>query len=412
MNPNVQDVPLYQKSAYRKMMLLTALLLLGVLDQAPAVVNSTIPAMKEVFSGHSLPLIESITTVVNMFVTVFVLVSGFLVNKIGQKQTALLGIAIAAVSSIVPVFSENFYAVLASRAVLGIGIGLSNALAASLLTAFFQGNELARYMGWRTAAGGIGTSLMTMAAGQLLKISWHYSYLVYILFIPTLLLFIFFVPQPEKHGIHIQNQDSRNAAQENAKESLENTKSSYAGLKTVLALAVLFFFFLTGATIFGVKLAQLFVEKNIGTASQASTISSIFTLSQMFGGMLFGYCYKKFGVKMLPVTILLRGLPLVGISLAGSQTVIGFMAVIFGLAGGMTVSLIFMTVSTVVTPKNATLFNAIPMVGSNLGAFCAPFIARYMGDTSSAAMMNAGWMYIIMAVIIAAVLLVSAKKAH
>lgn len=394
------------------MMLLTALLLLGVLDQAPAVVNSTIPAMKEVFSGHSLPLIESITTIVNMFVTVFVLVSGFLVNKIGQKQTALLGIAIAAVSSIVPVFSENFYAVLASRAVLGIGIGLSNALAASLLTAFFQGNELARYMGWRTAAGGIGTSLMTMAAGQLLKISWHYSYLVYILFIPTLLLFIFFVPQPEKHGIHIQNQDSRNAAQENAKESLENTKSSYAGLKTVLALAVLFFFFLTGATIFGVKLAQLFVEKNIGTASQASTISSIFTLSQMFGGMLFGYCYKKFGVKMLPVTILLRGLPLVGISLAGSQTVIGFMAVIFGLAGGMTVSLIFMTVSTVVTPKNATLFNAIPMVGSNLGAFCAPFIARYMGDTSSAAMMNAGWMYIIMAVIIAAVLLVSAKKAH
>lgn len=412
MNPNVQDVPLYQKSAYRKMMLLTALLLLGVLDQAPAVVNSTIPAMKEVFSGHSLPLIESITTVVNMFVTVFVLVSGFLVNKIGQKQTALLGIAIAAVSSIVPVFSENFYAVLASRAVLGIGIGLSNALAASLLTAFFQGNELAKYMGWRTAAGGIGTSLMTMAAGQLLKISWHYSYLVYILFIPTLLLFIFFVPQPEKHGIHIQNQDSRNAAQKNAKESLENTKSSYAGLKTVLALAVLFFFFLTGATIFGVKLAQLFVEKNIGTASQASTISSIFTLSQMFGGMLFGYCYKKFGVKMLPVTILLRGLPLVGISLAGSQTVIGFMAVIFGLAGGMTVSLIFMTVSTVVTPKNATLFNAIPMVGSNLGAFCAPFIARYMGDTSSAAMMNAGWMYIIMAVIIAAVLLVSAKKAH
>lgn len=113
---------------------------------------------------------------------------------------------------------------------------------------------------------------------------------------------------------------------------------------------------------------------------------------------------------MLPVTILLRGLPLIGISLAGSQVAIGFMAVIFGLAGGMTVSLIFMTVSTVVTPKNATLFNAIPMVGSNLGAFCAPFIARYMGDTSAAAMMNAGWMYVIMAVIIVVVLAVSAKK--
>lgn len=410
MSTNVQDMPLYRKSTYRKVMLLTAILLLGVLDQAPAVVNSTIPAMKEAFIGHSLALIESITTIVNMFVTVFVLVSGFLVNKIGQKQTALLGIAIASVSSIVPVFSENFYLVLASRAVLGVGIGLSNALAASLLTAFFEGNELAKYMGWRTAAGGVGTSLMTMAAGQLLKISWHYSYLVYILFIPTLLLFIFFVPQPEKYGVHVQKQAATTASKGDKMKDSESSGNKYAGLKTVLALAVLFFFFLTGATIFGVKLAQLFVEKNIGTASQASTISSIFTLSQMFGGMLFGYCYKKFGVKMLPVTILLRGLPLVGISLAGSQVVIGLMAVVFGLAGGMTVSLIFMTVSTVVTPKNATLFNAIPMVGSNLGAFCAPFIARYMGDTSTAAMMNAGWMYVIMAVIIVVILTVSTKK--
>ena len=182
---NVQETPLYQRSKYRKIMLLTAILLLGVLDQAPSVVNSTIPAMTEAFSGHALSLIESITTIVNLFVTIFVLVSGVLVNKIGQKQTALLGIIIAAVSSIVPVFSTNFYVVLGSRAVLGVGIGLSNALAASLLSAFFKGNELAKYMGWRTAAGGIGTSLMTMAAGQLLKISWHMSYLVYILFIPT-----------------------------------------------------------------------------------------------------------------------------------------------------------------------------------------------------------------------------------
>ena len=89
---NVQETPLYQRSKYRKIMLLTAILLLGVLDQAPSVVNSTIPAMTEAFSGHALSLIESITTIVNLFVTIFVLVSGFLVNKIGQKQTALLGI--------------------------------------------------------------------------------------------------------------------------------------------------------------------------------------------------------------------------------------------------------------------------------------------------------------------------------
>ena len=403
---NVQETPLYQRSKYRKIMLLTAILLLGVLDQAPSVVNSTIPAMTETFSGHALSLIESITTIVNLFVTIFVLVSGFLVNKIGQKQTALLGIGIAAISSIVPVFSTNFYVVLGSRAVLGIGIGLSNALAASLLSAFFKGNELAKYMGWRTAAGGIGTSLMTMVAGQLLKLSWHMSYLVYILFVPTLLLFIFFVPEPEKYGVFVQKNEEKKKSEKEA-----NADNKLAGLGTVLALAVLFFFFLVGATIFGTKLAQIFVTKNIGTASEASVVASIFTLSQMFGGMLFGYCYKHFGTKMLPVTILLRGLPLLVIGAVNSKILIGLMAVIFGLAGGMTVSLIFMTVSTVITPKNATLYNAIPMVGSNLGAFCAPFIAGYMGSAPDTAMRNAGWMYVVMSVVVIVVLTaVSAKR--
>ncbi len=403
---NVQETPLYQRSKYRKIMLLTAILLLGVLDQAPSVVNSTIPAMTETFSGHALSLIESITTIVNLFVTIFVLVSGFLVNKIGQKQTALLGIGIAAISSIVPVFSTNFYVVLGSRAVLGIGIGLSNALAASLLSAFFKGNELAKYMGWRTVAGGIGTSLMTMVAGQLLKLSWHMSYFVYILFVPTLLLFIFFVPEPEKYGVFVQKNEEK---KKSVKEA--NADNKLAGLGTVLALAVLFFFFLVGATIFGTKLAQIFVTKNIGTASEASVVASIFTLSQMFGGMLFGYCYKHFGTKMLPVTILLRGLPLLVIGVVNSKILIGLMAVIFGLAGGMTVSLIFMTVSTVITPKNATLYNAIPMVGSNLGAFCAPFIAGYMGSAPDTAMRNAGWMYVVMSVVVIVVLTaVSAKR--
>ena len=69
-----------------------------------------------------------------------------------------------------------------------------------------------------------------------------------------------------------------------------------------------------------------------------------------------------------------------------------------------------MTVSTVITPKNATLYNAIPMTGSNLGAFCAPFLAKYMGDTPAAAMRNAGWMYAVMSVVIIVVLVIGGKR--
>jgi nitrate/nitrite transporter NarK len=50
------------------------------------------------------------------------------------------------------------------------------------------------------------------------------------------------------------------------------------------------------------------------------------------------------------------------------------------------------------------------MFGSNLGAFCAPFIAKYMGATSAVAMRNAGWMYVIMAVIIVIVFVVASAR--
>lgn len=50
-------------------------------------------------------------------------------------------------------------------------------------------------------------------------------------------------------------------------------------------------------------------------------------------------------------------------------------------------------------------------VGSNLGAFCAPFIAGYMGSAPDTAMRNAGWMYVVMSVVVIVVLTaVSAKR--
>ncbi|OTN91554.1 MFS transporter [Enterococcus faecium] len=143
-------------------MLIISLLALNIVEQAASVISSTIPQMAQAFPEESQVQIELVTTVVSVFITIFVLISGFITNKIGQKNTAVLGIAIAAVSSIIPAFSNNFQMIMVSRAVLGIGIGLANPLAVSLIGEFFEGDLLANLMGWRTAVAGIGTSLMTM----------------------------------------------------------------------------------------------------------------------------------------------------------------------------------------------------------------------------------------------------------
>lgn len=136
-----------QIGSAKKNLLIFSLLSLNIVEQAASVISGTIPGMAKSFPAQSEVNIEMLTTIVSIFVTIFVLVSGFIVKKIGQKQTAIIGLTIATVSSVIPFFSNSFILIMISRALLGVGIGLANPLAISLIGAFFKGEERAKIMG-------------------------------------------------------------------------------------------------------------------------------------------------------------------------------------------------------------------------------------------------------------------------
>ena len=242
----------------REWLVIIALLSLNIVEQSASVVNATIPGMAKSFPQESLVHIELVTTIVSVFVTIFVLISGVVVKQIGQKKTAILGLAIASVASIIPAVANQFAVVLISRAILGIGIGLANPLAISMIGVFFYGDKRARLMGWRSAIAGIGTAIMTYVAGKLLVFGWHAAYWAYLLFIPTLILFIFFVPDPEKTGA-LARQEA-----EQAKERAAAAKAGHA-MKTdsvglIIVYTLLIFLLLIFTMVFDVKLTTFFVQ--------------------------------------------------------------------------------------------------------------------------------------------------------
>ncbi|MGY3780101.1 MFS transporter [Streptococcus gallolyticus] len=388
---------------FRKIMLIISLLALNIVEQAASVISSTIPQMAQAFPEQSQVQIELVTTVVSVFVTIFVLISGFITNKIGQKNTAILGIAIAAVSSIIPAFSNNFQMIMVSRAVLGIGIGLANPLAVSLIGEFFEGDLLANLMGWRTAVAGIGTSLMTVAAGQLLKISWHASYLVYLLFIPTLLFFIFFVPSPEKNGIQHEETNNNNVTDE--------VDAKGARIK-VLGYALLLFGYFACVMVSMVKLATMYVENGIGTPSQASTVFAVLNFAQLLGGFGFGTAYKYLNSKILPFGLLLSGLSMIGMSQVGNNGAILLFAIISGVAGGMSIPYIFTRISQLSITKTAPLNNALALVGSNMGSFISPYLASILGSSAAVAISHAGILLIVISLVVIVSLVFQEKQAY
>ena len=378
---------------WHKVILIIALLALNIVEQAASAISGTIPQMAQAFPSATEVQIELITTIVSMFVTIFVLVSGFLTKKMGQKTIAEIGLSIASVSSIIPAFSNSLSLIMISRAVLGVGIGLANPLAISLIGEFFEGDTLANLMGWRSAVAGAGVAIMTFFAGQLIPVSWHASYLVYLLFIPTLLLFIFFVPSPEKYGLK--------AGKDGIIEETKTTENEEShGIWPVIGLGLLLFGYFACLMVMMVKLATFFVNAKIGTPTQASNILSIIQISQLVGGALFGIAYKHLKKLVFLIGLLVSGISLVGIALSSSVSVITMWSIISGFFGGLAIPYIFTRVAELSNTKEAPLNNAICLVGSNMGSFLAPYVGQMLGSTAGAAIKNAGIALLIITAII------------
>lgn len=337
-------------SKFHSWLIIVALLSLNIVEQAASVINATIPGMAKSFPNEALVNIELVTTVVSIFVTIFVLVSGVIVKWIGQKRTAILGLLIASVSSIIPAIINNFTAILISRAILGIGIGLANPLAISLIGVFFYGDQRAKLMGWRSAIAGIGTAAMTFVAGQLLVFSWHAAYWVYLLFIPTLVLFIFVVPDPEKSGaLQRQEVEQEKEMAEAAKQGNE-VKKNPIGL--IILLTLLTFFTLVSMMVFAVKLPTYFVQSHIGTPTDASNVWSAVNLATVVGGFLFGPIYKKLGKYVLPLGLLSAGICVGIIPFVSSLWLVYAVSMIEGIAGSLIIPYITVLVKYQVPRKH------------------------------------------------------------
>jgi MFS family permease len=318
-----------------------------------------------------------------------------------------LGLAIAAISSIIPAFSNSFTLIMVSRAVLGIGIGLANPLAISLIGVFFYGDQRATLMGWRSAIAGVGTAIMTYVAGQLLNINWHAAYWVYLLFIPTLLLFVFFVPDPQKSGALKRQAEHQAALEADATANGVTIKKNPIWL--IVILTALTFLVLIAIMVLAVKLPTFFVENKIGTATQASTAWSIYNFASVIGGFLFGITYKLTHKFILPLGLFLLGLGVIALSHATSVTVIYGLCIFMGIVGAMIIPFIFNRISEVATPQMAPLFTSIALVGSNLGSFISPYAGEIMGSTGKAAITSAGGLLLGLAIL--SVLVIFATKA-
>lgn len=294
--------------------------------------------------------------------------SSFIARRIGQKQTVIIGLVIASICGVLPLFSQSYSIVLASRAGLGIGFGLINSLAVSMIAAFYHGDERASMIGFQSAFQGFGAALMTFVARQLVQFGWQYTFLVYAISLPILILFVLFVPRPETTKIQVQGTAS-------ARQVIKTNPQMISYGIFLLLIIVIY-------NAVSIKLATVLTTYSLGDETNAANILTIMQLASMAAGVCFGWLQAKAYRYMLTLSLLLMGIGFVLIASAMNLYVIGFGAILTGISFSLFIPYLFNQVS-IQAPKHAENFNtSILLVGANLGTFIAPYGLLFLSFVS------------------------------
>ena len=316
-------------------------------------INGALPQMRAALSMTTTQ-VELVATLPALAVVVFVVLSSFIAEKIGTKRTVQLGLILVGVGGgVAPLFLNSYVPILISRFVLGAGFGLFNSLAVSIINLLFQEEpeERAALLGYRGAAENIGNAGLTLLAGALLSFGWRFSFSVYLIAFPILLLFTLFVPE--------------------IKETKKTSTSKKGELKLSVYLLALFALFLVMTFVaIGVRFPTM-VTNIKGATYNASTFLAVMPIIGIVTGSLFGFFNRLLGEKCLYLGLVL--LALATFLIAISET--NFALLLIGyFISGIPGSLIFPFIYNLyASPARMTAATSIILIGCNLGNFIAPF---------------------------------------
>src|SRR5699024_9753409 len=191
-----------QKSLLQK----GAILSISLMLTSSQAINGVIPQMKQSL-GISQSQSELLGTAPSITVIVFILLSSYFAKRIGMKNTIILGLLLAGIGGIIPLFTATFQTVLISRVILGAGLGFYNSLAVTYISSSYSINTRAPLLGIRNSIDALDQTILIFLAGVLVNINWTASFLVYAIAFPVALLFALKVPEirdensdiPENH---------------------------------------------------------------------------------------------------------------------------------------------------------------------------------------------------------------------
>jgi EmrB/QacA subfamily drug resistance transporter len=380
----------------RPLTLASLLLAAFAINVDTTIVNVALPSLVREL-GASTTELEWIVDAYNLLFAALVLATGNLSDRLGRKGVLLAGLGVFGVATTAGGLVESPVALIAARAVMGIGAALIFPATLSLLTnVFTERRERARAIGLWGATAGVGIAAGPIVGGWLLE---HYSWpSVFFALAPVAALAALLValsvptsrdpaaPPADRAGLVL----SAAAIAVLVYTIIEAPNAGWAAARTIggVALAaVLLVAFIAWERRARAPLLDVALFRNLrfSAASVALTITFFALMGFIFLVVLYmqflkGYGPLSTGLRILPVATTVGITSVLGTSLAvriGTKLVVagGLVSLAVGLAWVSSVS---------ASTSYVTIVGQMVLLGAGIGLTSAPATESIMGAVSDA----------------------------
>ncbi len=179
---------------------LTLLLASTLTVMSGATVAAALPLIRQTFvdTPNVDVLARLVLTVPALFIAVASPVAGYLVDRLGRLKLLYVGLALYAVGGVGGGLVSSLPLLLASRALLGVAVGLVMTVTATLIADYFDGEERGDLLGKQAAAMSLGGIVFIVGGGLLADVSWRAPFGIYLLSLLMLPLVARYLEEPPR----------------------------------------------------------------------------------------------------------------------------------------------------------------------------------------------------------------------
>ena len=331
-------------------------------------ITAGLPAMKDYFGqlGYSGAQVELLVSLPAFSVVAMLFFNSFVERWLSERQMIIIGLLVMSTSGLVPLVLQDYPLIFLSRIFFGLGTGMINAKAISIISERYKGNDKTRMLGYRGSAEVVGAAILTFMVGQLLPLGWPAIFSVYGAGYLILLFYILFVPYPKKNRqVAVKVQKKGNSL------SLRPPQWRFSLMLAVIAGVIICF-----NSIISLRLPEVIVDARMGTATTAGTVLSLMQLTGIVAGVGFASLTHVFKKNLLMIMCFGFGLALALIGLSTQLWLLVLATLLAGFTYSTGVTGIFYHLSEKIPTNLLNLATSLVLIGCNLGSAVSSFFIQ------------------------------------